>query len=70
MIEKLCVDGINNIVAKIQAMIDPDCKHDLGGEADFFTFQDGKGFNDFIENFTIAMSFYHHVTMMKINGGE
>ena len=64
-IEKICVDGINDIVAKIQAMLDPECKHDLGGEANFFTFQDGKGFNEFIEEITTAMSFYHHATKIK-----
>ena len=69
MIEKISDDGINDILGKIQDMLDPECKHDLGGEADFFTFQDGKGFTEFIEEFTNAMSFYYHATKMKINGG-
>jgi hypothetical protein len=57
---------IRQMVSEIQLMLDPDKMHDLGGEADFFTFPNGSSFSDFMRLVAGLMEYYALSCQMTI----
>ena len=57
-IEGLVDSKINELLLEIQTKIDPDDGMDLGGEADFFLFDDGTGFDHLKKSLTEKLATY------------